>query len=247
MKPLNLIFIFCAMCSFVPLGMNDYRADYTKIVAAYKAHACLSFNVTYKSFDKSTTKADTVFSGRYQIKGNKFRSRILGTESIGNDKYYLAIDHNSKMFFLYKASAVSGDFYPISTIDTLIKKKSVEVTGEVINEGKTRRYDVVNKASAYDSYTKASYEFDVSNYLIKKVVMHLPARENVYKQANWPYLNDPFVEFNYSNYSFGDIDESVFSTDKYLSIKEEGRNVQATEAYKGYKIVNSILISQQIR
>lgn len=247
MRTLVVILLLIVFCGFTSLSVADYKADYGKIILAYKTHRNISFKVSYKSYDKDAGKSDTVITGRYQIKGKKFKTRILGTEAIRNDKYYLAVDHNNEMIFLHKASAVPGDFYPISNIDTLVKSNSVNVSGVELNNGKTRRYEIKNNSKYIGGYTKAICEFDVNSYLVTKVVMHLPARENVYKQPNWPYLADPFVEFNYYDYNFNDIDDAVFSMDKYIIIKEEGKKVEPTEAYKNYRIVNSILISQQIR
>lgn len=241
-----LIIVLFVLCSFLPYG-TSYTDDYAKIVSAYKAKKALSFSVHYKSFDKSTTTPDTVITGKYQIEGSKYCVRIAGTEAIRNDKYYLAVDHNNKIIFLNKASAVPGDFYPMSTIDTLMKKKLIDISGEDINEGKSRRYTITNKSKTDLAYKKAIWEFDVNSYLIKKVTITLPARENLYKEPNWQYIDEPFVEFNYTTYSFVDIDDNVFSIDKYVSIHDNGLKVEVKEAYKKYRMVNSILIGQQIR
>jgi hypothetical protein len=224
---------------------DTYVQDYAKIVAAYSSKKSLSFNVAYKSFDTSKQVPDTVLVGKYRLEGDNFYVKVAGTESIRNRQYYLSIDHAHMLMFLAKASAFSGNFFPTSSIDTLLKRKGVKIASEDLSNGAVRRY-TLTPTTSNNAYKSWSFEYSLTSFLITKVVMKLTARENVYEQANWPYITDPFIEMVYSDYSFNDIDDNLFSVQKFLEVKSE-TDIKLKEAYKNYELINTISLRQQIK
>jgi hypothetical protein len=224
---------------------QTYRQDYQKIVDAYQSKKSISFSVQYKSFDTSPTIPDTVFTGKYNLKGEQFHVKISNTESIKNGKYYFSIDHTNKMMFLHSAKSAAGNFFPISTIDTLLIKKALEIKVEDFKEGKERRY-TVNYSKLVTQFKSMVMEFDLKTFLIHKVVLRLDPPENEYDEKDWNYIDQPFVEFHYLDYNFSELNDNVFAIDKYIDIKNE-INAVAKPAFKNYAFINSLAASKQIR
>lgn len=239
------VMLFSALL-FVATGTFDsYVKDYEKIVETYKSKKNLSFSVVYKSFDTSTTKADTAVTGKFQFKGTQFHTKLAGAESIKNNQYYLSIDHVNKIMFLGKANTVSGNYLPVATIDTAFRRLKLDVTTQDKNEGRVRQYSVKYPDES-DTYKSIDVEFDLTTYFLKKVVMHIHPPVNEYDLKDWKYIENPYVEMNYQNYSFEEISESAFSLSKFLDIKN-GDDAELKPEYKKYELVNSISISNKIK
>jgi hypothetical protein len=226
-------------------AFDAYKADYSKIISAYQSQKSLSFTVTYKSFDTSLTKADTSVTGKFQIKGEQFHTKVAGAESIRNKQYYLSIDHANKIMFLGLAKTVSGNYLPIATVDTSFRKLKLTVQAHATKDSKLKGY-TINYPSNNDSYKKIDFDFDATTYLIKRVVMHINPPVNEYDLKDWKYVDDPFVEMLYQGYNFEEISEAAFSISPFVDVKN-GDDAELKPEYSKYQLVNSISISKKIK
>lgn len=235
------------LLALVSIGFvdTDYLIDYAKVVEAYKKSECISYQIQYKSYDSSPAKPDTTLLGYFEFKANSFRSRLAGTESIRNEKYYLSVDHNNKVIFLTKSESVRANFLPTSAIDTIISKSRLIAKKEEEKDDNIRRYNI-SYPKENSSVTRIAIDIDLASYYLKKVTFYLPPRENIYDEKDWKYLNEPFIEMIYSKYSTTTISSERFALSEFINIKN-GTDATLTDRYKNYTFINSISISKQMR
>jgi hypothetical protein len=244
MKLLAKALMLFMFLSFTDVN-DEYISDYAKVVESYKKQECLSYQIQYKSFDTSSIKADTALLGFFEFKGNQFRSKLAGTESIRNEKYYLTVDHNNKLMYLTNAKNMKGNFLPTSGLDTLMKKTGMAVKKGAVQDNHTKRY-LISYPEANPTFNGISIDIDINTYYLNKITFLLKPRENVYEETDWKYIDQPFLEMIYSKYSTTAIDPRRFSLESFVTINNGHDAVLATR-YKTYTFINSISISKQIR
>ncbi len=229
----------------VDSAFEAYKADYNKIISAYQSQKSLTFTVTYKSYDTSLTKADTAVTGKFQIKGDLFHTKVAGAESIKSKQYYLSIDHPNKIMFLGLSNTVSANFFPVSAVDSSFRKLKLTVQHRATNNSTQRGY-TINYPEGYGTYKSIDFDFDAKTYLIKRVIMHIDPPVNEYDEKDWKYIDKPYVEMLYQGYNFDEVSDAAFSVSKFINIKN-GDDAELKPEYSKYQLVNSISISKKIK
>lgn len=222
---------------------QQYLDDYKEIVNRYKGASNISYNIKFKSFDTRADKPDTVLTGSYACKGAKLYSRIGFAETFINDKYVLKIDNAHKVAFINYARTAKNEALPTMMLDSVIRKFKCSID-YVDLPGDIRRYKIEYPETA-DHNATMLLEFYKKTHLISKLTMYLAADEDPYEPNPVKNSYKPFVEFVYSNYSFAEIPDVLFSVDKYVDVK--GKVVKAKGAFANYQIINSLLYNKENR
>lgn len=238
----TLMLLFSLAC---PDDRSMYLQDYDKVLKAYQREKCLSYKVVYKSYDTSVSKPDTTLYGNYYLKGDFFRTKLAGTESIKNKDFYLSVDHINKVMFLTKSSSVTTTFYPTAIVDTALRKSSLTVYREKTSGQATVIY-ALKYANEEGPVRSIKLEIDTLRYLIKTLTLKVAPRENLYDAPVWKYLEEPFIRMEFLNYSTEYLDDSKFSVSTFIDVNN-GHDATLKDPFKKYELVNSISLSKQFR
>jgi hypothetical protein len=228
----------------VPANQSDngdwerYKDDYKKIVLAYSRADGISYKVAYSNFPiQSNDKPDSSTSIRYWYQGDKFYYSMGYGEVLKNEKYYIYVDKRTKTIALNRAENINMDFLPVQKVDSALMHGNAKLSySESKNEG-VYKIDIKDPKQLY---SRIEMRFDRQTYLITGISMYFAPEKWKFIYGNGKVLQrkveNPRIEYVFSNYSQGPIDRSIFDTSRFLNIS--GGKISPVEAFQKFNVVN---------
>jgi hypothetical protein len=157
-------------------------------------------------------------------------------EYLKNNKYYLVIDHPSKVIALNTSSKSRPELWNLSKVDSLLNTKAMKVSYKELSKSEGQ-YDLTYSGRV--SWNRLRLKFNKVNYTLEAIYMYSDAKGKMFGQK----FAKPRVGIYYFDYSEKIPDNSVFSEGKYFH--SEGEKPVLVETYKGYKLLDYIHNSRQ--
>jgi len=242
MKAAFLILMLPVLLALQTDDKDKYISDFKLIEEAYKKHHSLQFSMVCQSFkDSRLSKADTINNSTYYFKGKNFYYRASTTEVLKNETYLISVDHFKKAIIIYKSSEYKDDFLPVNMVDSFLIKNTVQIKYAEKQNGKTGSY-VMNILKSNTAFSKMELEFDKTTYLVNKMSLYIPAGKLADSEGA-PTADGSRVDYIFSNYKSGNIDDRIFATSRFINI--DGEKFKAAAAYRDFKVIPLIPVQQQ--
>lgn len=195
----------------------------------YTSNTYLSYNLKYNLYKNvKATKVHETYSGNFKKnKTNSIYQKISNTEFIMTDKVALKIMHDDNIISIAKPSPFGVGDNLVTSLLAFCKIESCKLTN---NEWKL----VLIPNNKNDlTYTKIEIYFS-KDYKINKQKFYYSIGIDFSESINKSDIHKPVLEIVYSNYSNAIINETFFSTQKYVTIN--GDKVTPTKNYINYQI-----------
>lgn len=208
--------------------------DIKKMNQFYLDQENLTLNMTYNFYENENAKVPYQSTTGVYMKSDKgLVFNVMGVKNIQSKEYKIAIDDANKVIMVGAVTKVDESIFTSNAIDTLVKYCAKTLQKKLAN-GKVR-YTFNYKNLAFVPYTKSVVELN-KDYSLSKMILYYKQVID-YGQEDQESL--PYLEIKYNSTSSAPIVASVFSIDKYISVKDN--KIEGVGKYANYNIVNHII------
>ena len=239
----TIFLIFISFTSFC----QDFKADWKKIVEAYKQHDKFSMHLEYRLY-KNYSSTEVFENGSADVKksGDVFHYTMLGTETLVNDKYVIILNHNLKKLMIDRhmprktAPMIKVDLNMDSILQAFARHFG-DMT-EQHEQVECREQD--NQLQEYTlnygigEYKAIKIVFNKNTWHLEKMVLLF---RNEYDMAQDGHKAAPRLEILYQDFnSKPEFSADEFSEQQFLTVLKDG-NLNVKSKYKGYSVINHLL------
>lgn len=223
--PVLAIALVFGLAGFKNSGKEVAIEDFNKIYKAYLDNSRISMDITYQYFSSYTSNTPSQTSyGTIKRNGKCFYNKILNTESLLNEDYYINIDHTNKIILLNNpVNTLPNNGLPIK-LDGYFNLYSSIKKDETDKENIKYIFGM-----ASGNIEEVNISFSRKTFLVKKIV--------VFYRHGLLYTNEkekPRIEITYRNVKTDPFfPAGFFSEKRYLSFDGNIRSPGA--AFKGYR------------
>ncbi|WP_276482782.1 hypothetical protein [Paraflavitalea pollutisoli] len=214
-----------------------------QLVTTYSRSPQLSFSIEYRyaALDKPGLFLDSM-KGQVKISRGRCWYSLAETECILNNDYQILLFKEDQLIYLSKPSkeiahsmALQGMApQALDMLDSLLRTGK-DIQSSFTEDGTRRVIKLV--FNQHPVYKELSWHISKKSGYIERMVSVMKSGQ-LYDPSVRSQVNDQdsyaIVETLYSNYSSGGVEESVFTTDRYIT--REGTEYHPAAAYNNYKI-----------
>ncbi len=217
----------------VPFSLvaQNYKEDMGKIHEGYttKYH---SYKMKYLYFPDSLSRSTDSMTGNCYVNGSSFYCNLINGndryEYLKNEKYYVVVDHSSKVIAVSKSTHVRMQSWSLDKLDSLLNNPNVKVSYKLTVSGKGE-YDI---SMPLGSWNRIKLIFDKTSFTVEEITMFSSAAGKIYGEN----YNKPRIKICYSAYNEKLPDEKIFNETSYLN-ESSGKTALAV-SYKSYKLLD---------
>lgn len=197
-----------------------------------------SVKTTYSVFPNYySTKAFEVTEGVIKKSGPKYIS-VLGSITVeSNDKYIISVDEDRKHIIVADISKAEKQKNPLyNGLDSLFKRSSDSKLLKL--ENSINRITLNFSKNPENGIAKMEVYYDSKNYFLNKLILYYS--EDIYLDEDEKGKKDkPRLELKFEHLSTANIQEGVFSSDRYFKVQK--KELVPSAEFKGYTILDQRL------
>jgi hypothetical protein len=215
-----LIVIMAVFALANTLTAQNYKEDMLKIRTTFRTK-CHSFSIKYLYFPSdSIKKATDSIKGTCLVDSEywyyKIRSNSGLVEYLRNEKYYVVVNHGSKVIMIDRNSIAKRDIWSIGKVDSLLQLATVKIRYKDIN-GKGE-YDI-KFDSGQSSWNRMKLVFNKEHYTLDEIWLYSTAKGKIYGEN----YNKPAIGIFYTSYNNIPLTKGSFSEEKFLQKNQAGK------------------------